>query len=79
MEPFRALAEAYAPAPSGRGPLLSLIGHPRDARGIDAAALRAYAGVNASTLMTPSDWGTHLFRELQAARATAPAKRPKKK
>ncbi|CAG2160948.1 hypothetical protein LMG26411_07884 [Cupriavidus numazuensis] len=81
MQPLRALAEQYAPAPDGRGPLLSLIGHPQDSRAVEATTLRALGGVDASTKMTPSDWGTYLFRELQAARATSdsPAKRTKKK
>lgn len=81
MQPFRALAAQYAPAPVGRGPLLSLIGHPQDSGAVEATTLRALAGVDASTKMTPSDWGTYLFRELQTARATSdsPAKRAKKK
>ncbi|GAA0432643.1 GTPase-associated system all-helical protein GASH [Massilia aurea] len=81
MQPFRALAAQYAPAPLGRGPLLSLIGHPKDSGAIEATTLRAFGGVDASTKMTPSEWGTYLFRELQAARATSesPTKRAKKK
>lgn len=81
MQPFRALAAQYAPAPVGRGPLLSLIGHPQDSSAVDATTLRALCGVDASTKMTPCDWGTYLFRELQTARATSdiPAKRTRKK
>lgn len=79
MEPFRALAAAYAPAPEGRGPLLSLIGNPREAKAIEPENLRDYVGVDASTVMSPSEWGTHLFRELQAARATSPTNRSAKK
>ena len=79
MGPFRALAATYAPTPVGRGPLLSLLGYPREATTIEAAALRDYAGVDATTTMSPSEWGTYLFRELQAARAISPIKRPKKK
>ncbi|GAB7543761.1 GTPase-associated system all-helical protein GASH [Cupriavidus sp. 8B] len=81
MQPFRALAAQYAPAPVGRGPLLSLIGHPQDSGAVEATTLRALGGVDASTKMTPSDWGTYLFRELQTARATSdsPSKRAKKK
>ncbi|MCK0548508.1 GTPase-associated system all-helical protein GASH [Pseudomonas syringae] len=81
MQPFRALAAQYVPAPVGRGPLLSLIGHPQNSSAVDATTLRALCGVDASTKMTPSDWGTYLFRELQTARATSdiPAKRPRKK
>jgi len=81
MQPFRALAAQYAPAPAGRGPLLSLIGHPQDSGAVEATTLRALGGVDASTKMTPSDWGTYLFRELQTARATSDSsiKRAKKK
>lgn len=71
MQPFRALAAQYVPAPVGRGPLLSLIGHPQDSSAVEVTTLRALCGVDASTKMTPSDWGTYLFRELQAARATS--------
>lgn len=81
MQPFRALAAQYAPAPVGRGPLLSLIGHPHNSSADEATTLRALSGMDASTKMTPSDWGTHLFRELQSARATSgkPTKQARKK
>lgn len=81
MQPFRTLAAQYASAPVGRGPMLSLIGHPQDSSAVEATTLRALSGVDASTKMTPSDWGTYLFRELQTARATcdSSAKRAKKK
>jgi GTPase-associated system helical domain len=71
MQPFRTLAAQYASAPVGRGPLLSLIGYPQDSSLVEVITLRALCGVDASTKMTPSDWGTFLFRELQAARATS--------
>jgi hypothetical protein len=80
MQPFRALAAQYAPAPVGRGPLLSLIGHSQDSGTLEATTLRALCGVDASTSMTPSDWGAYLFRELQTARATnSPSTRARKK
>jgi hypothetical protein len=81
MQPFRVVAAQYAPTSIGRGPLLSLIGSPGDSGEIEATALRALVGVDASTKMTPSEWGTYLFRELQSARATSenPTKRVKKK
>jgi len=81
MQPFRVLAAQYVPAPVGRGLLLSLIGHPQGSDSVEATTLRALGGVDASTKMTPSEWGTHLFRELQTARATSdsPTKRAKKK
>ncbi len=81
MQPFRTLAAQYAPAAVGRGPLLSLIGHTHDSTTEEAATLRALSGIDASTKMTPSDWGTYLFRELQSARATSgnPTKQVRKK
>ncbi|MCL9799013.1 GTPase-associated system all-helical protein GASH [Pseudomonas sp. AKS31] len=81
MQPFRTLAARYATAPVGRGSLLSLIGHPGDSGEIDAATLRLLVGVDASTNMTPSEWGTYLFRELQSSRAVNEnsTKRVKKK
>ncbi|SEJ17700.1 hypothetical protein SAMN05216201_105165 [Pseudomonas linyingensis] len=80
LQPFRTLAAQYAPVPVGRGPLLSLIGHPQASGAIEATTLRALAGLDASIKMTPSDWGIYLFRELQSARATSsPAKRAKKR
>ncbi len=71
MQPFRALAAQYVPVPVGRGPLLALIGQGQDTATIEAATLRALGGVDASSTMTPGEWGTFLFRELQAARATS--------
>lgn len=80
MQPFRNLAAQYVQAATGRGPLLSVVGHPQSPTTIDAATLRALAGLDASTKMTPAEWGTYLFRELQSARATnANVKRPRKK
>ena len=81
MQPFRTLAAQYVPAPIGRGPLLALIGHGQDEATIEAETLRALGGVDASSTMTPGEWGTFLFRELQAARATSTntGKRAKKR
>ncbi len=81
MHPFRVLAAQYAPEPVGRGMLLSLIGHPQNLGAVEETALRALSGLDASTKMTPSDWGTYLFRELQTARGTNESltKRAKKK
>ncbi len=81
MHPFRVLAAQYVPAPAGRGPLLSLIAHAQEPAAADTTSLRALGGVDASATMTPAEWGTFLFRELQAARATSASagKRTKKK
>lgn len=81
MQPFRTLAAQYVPAPVGRGPLLSLIGHPQELGAVEAIALRTFVGLDAATVLTAPDWGTYLFRELQSARAISesPSKRSKKK
>ncbi|SER37587.1 GTPase-associated system all-helical protein GASH [Giesbergeria anulus] len=71
MQPFRALAGQYTPVPVGRGPLISLIGHGHDFVATEPTSLRALSGVDESAMMTPDEWGTFLFRELQAARATS--------
>ena len=70
MQPFRNLAAQYVQAAEGRGPLLSVIGHPQNPGTIDAGQLRALVGIDATAKMTPAEWGTYLFRELQSARAT---------
>lgn len=80
MQPFRNLAAQYVQAAEGRGPLLSVIGHPQNPGTIDVGQLRALVGIDASAKMTPAEWGTYLFRELQSARATnVGVKRSKRK
>ncbi|QUX93515.1 hypothetical protein CYL31_19820 [Marinomonas sp. A3A] len=69
MQPFRRLAADYSPSPDGRGPLLSLIGYPLSASIEDTTTLSACSSINAQRKLTPVDWGTYLFRELQSARA----------
>lgn len=68
MQPLRVLAAQYVPAPIGRGLLLSLIGH---SGVVEATKIRDFSGIDPSNKMNPYDWGTYLFRELQAARATS--------
>jgi hypothetical protein len=80
MQPFRNLAAQYVQAAKGRGPLLSVIGHPQNPGAIDAGLLRALVGIDATAKMTPAEWGTCLFRELQSARAiNVGVKRSKRK
>ncbi|MBD9404396.1 hypothetical protein IB236_03580 [Acidovorax sp. ACV02] len=81
LQPLRAVAAQYVPAPAGRAPLLSLIGHPAEHGLLDSTAFRQFSGIDSSAKLTPSAWGTYLFRELQSARATAgsPAKKTRKK
>lgn len=79
MQPLRAAAAQYLAAPTGRGPLLALIGYPAEHGVLDGIAFRRFAGIDSAARLTPSTWGTYLFRELQSARATSPAKKPRKK
>ena len=68
MQPFRTLAAEYSPSPTGRGPLLSLIGYPQSANIEDTAALLAFSGIDSQRKLDPIAWGVYLFRELQSAR-----------
>jgi len=79
MQPLRAAAAQYLTAPTGRGPLLALIGYPAEHGVLDGIGFRQFAGIDSATRLTPSTWGTYLFRELQSARVTSPAKKPRKK
>lgn len=80
MQPFRNLAAQYVQAAEGRGPLLSVIGHPQNPAAINAGQFRALVGIDATAEMTPAEWGTYLFRELQSARAiNVGVKRSKRK
>ncbi len=81
LQPLRTVAAQYAPTPVGRGPLLSLIGYPAEHGVLGGAAFRQFSGIDSSAKLSPSDWGTYLFRELQSARATSgsPTKKTRKK
>lgn len=81
LQPLRTVAAQYAPKPVGRGPLLSLIGYPAEHGVLDDTAFRQFSGIDSSAKLSPSDWGTYLFRELQSARATSgsPTKKSRKK
>jgi len=70
LEPVRAASGQYANPPKGRGPILALLGH-GDAVTIDAESLRKFSGLQPSVKLSPEGWGALIFRELQAARATA--------
>lgn len=67
--PLREAAAQLFTVPAGRSPLLSLIGHSLS-ENLDSVTLRTLAGVDDQTAITPAEWGTFLFREMQAARAT---------
>ncbi|MBN9088866.1 MAG: hypothetical protein J0J01_18320 [Reyranella sp.] len=78
--PLREVAKGCAPSSEGRRPVLTIIGHvsPETVSGI---AFRQAVGLGDDVRMGPAQWGAHLFRELQAARATQTAnpKRPRRK
>ena len=71
MAPLREIAALMVPPATGRGPLLSLIGHVGTPGVLDEPSLRLFGGLGVETALSPSAWGTWLFRELQAARAVA--------
>lgn len=77
LAPLRETAAKLMPVAVGRGPLLSLIGHANDPVALDGPALRRLCGVDAEVALSPQAWGTWLFRELQAVRATS-APKPKR-
>mgnify|MGYP007009150054 CR=1 FL=1 len=78
LSPLRALARQLMPQPCGRGPVLALLAEHEGKFSIDAAQFRARVGVPAETALTISEWATWIFRELQAARATQDAVKPKR-
>lgn len=77
LAPLRDAAAEFVPPPDGRGPLLGLLGHGVDPS--DKDKFRALIGVPATTALTPAEWATWLFRELQAARAAREGAETKKR
>lgn len=69
--PLCDLARTLESAPEGRGPLLAILGH-LNHEALTGVAFRQLTGFGDDVAMTPDEWGAHLFRELQAARATQP-------
>jgi hypothetical protein len=57
--------------PTGRSPLLSLIGYPDDYAKIDKSAFRSRTGLPPDSSLTAPEWAVWIFREFQAARAAA--------
>ncbi len=66
-------------APSGRGPLLALIGHGDVLPQIDDRKFRDLVGVKPDTALTLPDWSVWIFLELQAARAATETAAPKRR
>ena len=73
-----AATELFAP-PTGRGPLLALIGNRESRPTVDNQMFRDLVGVPADTPLTLPSWAVWIFRELQAARATSEASGPKRR
>lgn len=66
---LRGAASEIAGAPEGRGPLLSLIGHPEHSDARNAAEFQRLTGVPADAELDAVTWAGWLFRELQASKA----------
>lgn len=70
-QPLHEVAKQLAPLSEGRVPLLAILAH-SSADAVAKTAFREASGLDEHVTMSPNAWGTHLFRELQAARATHP-------
>ena len=76
---LRTEAGKLVAAPTCRGSVLGLIGHPNAMTQINDRKFRELVGVSPDTALTLPDWSVWIFRELQAARAvmeTSASKRP---
>ena len=69
LAPLRRAAAALFLQPKGRGPLLALVAHSRTS--LSASDFRDQVGIPSDTSLSMPAWATWLFREFQAARATA--------
>lgn len=68
LAPLRDISSQLLPVPTGRGPLLGILGH-GFGRHIDDDLFRNLIGIPAESVLTIPQWATWIFRELQAARA----------
>ncbi|WP_217514265.1 GTPase-associated system all-helical protein GASH [Vibrio metschnikovii] len=68
LAPLRDASSQFLPEPTGRGPLLGILGH-GFGRHIDDDSFRNLIGISAESVLTIPQWATWIFRELQAARA----------
>ena len=71
-QPLRDMARQLAPSSEGRVPLLAILGQAAP-ESVAKTDFREATGLGEQVAMSPDGWGTHLFRELQAARATRPS------
>lgn len=79
LEKLRTEAGNLVSAPVGRSSILGLIGHSEAVPQIDDGRFRDFVGVKPDIALTLPDWSVWVFRELQAARATAEASAPKRR
>lgn len=56
----------------GRSPIIAVLGH-FNHENLGSVAFKQKTGFDDHVQMRPDEWGAHLFRELQAARATQPS------
>lgn len=68
LAPLRNASAQLLPEPTGRGPLLGILGH-GFGRHIDDDQFLHLVGIPAESALTIPQWATWIFRELQAARA----------
>lgn len=78
LRPLREAARQLTQEPSGRGPILALLGWSGDELRLDDARFQVMTGIPADTLLTASQWATWLFREFQAVYATQDSGKAKK-
>ena len=76
---LRTEAAELVAAPTGRGPLLALIGHPDVLSQMNDQSFRDLGGVKPDTELSLPDWSVWLLREFQAARTVAEASAPKRR
>lgn len=67
LAPLRNAAAQLVPEPTGRGPLLGILGHGFGR--LDDDQFRNLVGIPAESVLTVPQWATWIFRELQAAQA----------
>lgn len=68
LAPLRDTSSQLLPEPTGRGPLLGILGH-GFGKHINDDLFRSLVGIPAESALTIPQWATWIFRELQAARA----------
>lgn len=68
LAPLRETSSQLLPEPTGRGPLLGILGH-GFSKHINDDQFRSLVGIPAESALTIPQWATWIFRELQAARA----------